>query len=140
MDEAVAYSTLALTVTLAVSRPRVGPRALRFTPGTAALVGVAVLLIAGLLHPDDLVASARVQWRPLLALTSVMVMTGVVREVGASLAGNRPGNEIEHPMAVVILGGLVTSTALNLLVVPALYLWLRMSTRRATASEGTRIR
>src|SRR5262249_36941084 len=38
------------------------------------------------------------------------------------LAGNRPGNEIEHPMALVIFGGLVTSTALTLLVVPALYL------------------
>jgi len=40
------------------------------------------------------------------------------------ISGNRPGNEIEHPMAVVILGGLVTSTVLNLLVVPALYLRL----------------
>jgi CzcA family heavy metal efflux pump len=40
------------------------------------------------------------------------------------ISGNRPGNEIEHPMAVVILGGLVTSTILNLLVVPALYLRL----------------
>lgn len=37
-------------------------------------------------------------------------------------AGSQPGNEIEHPMAIVILGGLVTSTALNLLLVPALYL------------------
>jgi Cu/Ag efflux pump CusA len=36
--------------------------------------------------------------------------------------GNLPGHEIEHPMAVVILGGLVTSTLLNLFVVPALYL------------------
>jgi Cu/Ag efflux pump CusA len=36
--------------------------------------------------------------------------------------GSRPGQEIEHPMAVVILGGLVTSTLLNLFVVPALYL------------------
>jgi len=33
-----------------------------------------------------------------------------------------PGQEIEYPMAVVILGGLVTSTLLNLFVVPALYL------------------
>ncbi|MCA8949693.1 MAG: efflux RND transporter permease subunit [Planctomycetes bacterium] len=32
-----------------------------------------------------------------------------------------PGNEIERPMAFVILGGLVSSTALNLLVLPALY-------------------
>jgi CzcA family heavy metal efflux pump len=36
--------------------------------------------------------------------------------------GTRAGYEIEHPLAVVILGGLVTSTLLNLFVVPALYL------------------
>jgi Cu/Ag efflux pump CusA len=38
------------------------------------------------------------------------------------LAGNRPGQEIEYPMAIVILGGLITSTLLNLFVVPSLYL------------------
>ena len=38
------------------------------------------------------------------------------------IAGTIPGHEIEHPMAVVILGGLVTSTLMNLLVMPALYL------------------
>lgn len=38
------------------------------------------------------------------------------------IAGNVPGHEIEHPMAIVILGGLVTSTLLNLFVVPPLYL------------------
>ncbi len=37
-------------------------------------------------------------------------------------AGNKPGHEIEHPMAIVILGGLVTSTVLNLVLMPALYL------------------
>jgi Cu/Ag efflux pump CusA len=36
--------------------------------------------------------------------------------------GQRPGHEIEHPLAVVILGGLVTSTLLNLFVLPSLYL------------------
>ncbi len=36
--------------------------------------------------------------------------------------GSRPGHEIEHPLAVVILGGLVTSTVLNLFLMPALYL------------------
>jgi Cu/Ag efflux pump CusA len=36
------------------------------------------------------------------------------------VAGHRAGHEIEHPMAVVILGGLLTSTLLNLLL-PALY-------------------
>ena len=35
--------------------------------------------------------------------------------------GLKPGQEIEHPMAVVILGGLFTSTALNLFLMPALY-------------------
>ena len=37
--------------------------------------------------------------------------------------GNQPGQEIEYPMAVVILGGLATSTLLNLFVLPVLYLW-----------------
>ena len=46
------------------------------------------------------------------------------------IAGSIPGNEIEHPMAVVILGGLVTSTLLNLFVVPPLY--LRFGARRDT--------
>jgi Cu/Ag efflux pump CusA len=38
------------------------------------------------------------------------------------VGGNKPGHEIEHPLAVVILGGLVTSTILNLFLMPALYL------------------
>ncbi len=38
------------------------------------------------------------------------------------IAGGEPGNEIQSPMALVILGGLLTSTFLNLVVVPALYL------------------
>jgi len=38
------------------------------------------------------------------------------------MRGNIPGHEIEFPMAVVILGGLVTSTLLNLLILPALFL------------------
>lgn len=37
------------------------------------------------------------------------------------VAGNAPGHEIEHPMAIVILGGLVSSTVLNLFLMPALY-------------------
>ena len=36
--------------------------------------------------------------------------------------GDRSGHEIEHPMAVVIIGGLVTSTVLNLFLLPAIYL------------------
>ena len=37
------------------------------------------------------------------------------------IRGNIPGHEIEYPMAVVILGGLATSTLLNLFLMPALY-------------------
>lgn len=43
------------------------------------------------------------------------------------IGGNRPGHEIEYPMAVVILGGLITSTILNLLLVPGLYARFRPS-------------
>jgi len=39
------------------------------------------------------------------------------------LGGGEPGNELQTPMAIVILGGLLSSTALNMVVVPALY-WL----------------
>ncbi len=38
------------------------------------------------------------------------------------ITGDIPGHEIEYPMAIVILGGLITSTLLNLFVVPSLYL------------------
>ena len=38
------------------------------------------------------------------------------------IGGNRPGHEIEHPMAVVIRGGLTASTLLNLFVMPTLSL------------------
>ena len=38
------------------------------------------------------------------------------------ITGQKPGHEIEYPLAVVILGGLVTSTVLNLFLLPALYL------------------
>jgi Cu/Ag efflux pump CusA len=37
-------------------------------------------------------------------------------------SGEIPGAEIEYPMAIVILGGLVTATFLNLFIIPVLYL------------------
>ena len=36
--------------------------------------------------------------------------------------GEQPGREIEHPMAIVIIGGLLSSTVLNLFFLPYLYL------------------
>ena len=49
------------------------------------------------------------------------------------VAGSIPGHEIEHPMAIVILGGLITSTMLNLFVLPSLY--LRFAHPRSGASQ-----
>jgi Cu/Ag efflux pump CusA len=46
------------------------------------------------------------------------------------VGGQTAGHEIEHPMAVVILGGLVSSTILTLLVTPSLYAWVGGSGRR----------
>jgi Cu/Ag efflux pump CusA len=50
------------------------------------------------------------------------------------VAGSIPGHEIEHPMAVVILGGLITSTLMTLFVVPLLYLRFGSVSDRATAT------
>lgn len=54
-----------------------------------------------------------------------IVMTALVTALGLlplALAGGAPGNEIEGPMAQVILGGLITSTILNLFVLPSIAL------------------
>ncbi|MFN0124963.1 MAG: efflux RND transporter permease subunit [Blastocatellia bacterium] len=53
-----------------------------------------------------------------------ILMTAAVTALALApiaLGGVKPGQEIEHPMAAVILGGLVTSTILNLFLLPALY-------------------
>lgn len=52
------------------------------------------------------------------------------------ISGNLPGHEIEYPMAFVILGGLTTSTLLNLLVLPVIYWrWGRRLSPRAEPSS-----
>lgn len=49
------------------------------------------------------------------ALTSALAL------IPLALRGSEPGNEIQSPMAIVILGGLLSSTILNIFVVPAIY-------------------
>jgi CzcA family heavy metal efflux pump len=65
-----------------------------------------------------------------------ILMTSIVTALGLlplAIGMNAPGREIEGPMALVILGGLATSTALNLIVLPALA--LRYGRFRAVADE-----
>jgi CzcA family heavy metal efflux pump len=50
--------------------------------------------------------------------------------------GDRPGHEIEHPMAIVILGGLASSTLLNLFLMPSLYLRYGQATAEPRNAEG----
>ena len=64
-----------------------------------------------------LIRGAEERLAPILmtALTTALALTPI------AIAGNSPRYELEHPMAVVIISGLVTSTVLNLLFLPALY-------------------
>jgi Cu/Ag efflux pump CusA len=68
--------------------------------------------------PQLVIQGARERVVPIMmtVLTTGLVLIPLI------LAGQIPGNEIEHPMAVVIFGGLITATLLNLFIVPALYL------------------
>jgi CzcA family heavy metal efflux pump len=56
-----------------------------------------------------------------LAPVLMTALTAGLALVPLVLAGGQPGNEIQSPMARVILGGLLTSTFLNLMVVPVLF-------------------
>jgi len=48
-------------------------------------------------------------------------LTAALALIPLALAGNQAGNEIQSPMAVVILGGLLTSTFLNIFIIPVVY-------------------
>jgi Cu/Ag efflux pump CusA len=65
-----------------------------------------------------IIRGAEERLAPIL-MTALCAGLGLVPLV---VAGNEPGHEIEFPMAVVILGGLITSTVLNLLLLPTLAL------------------
>src|SRR5205823_14708531 len=67
---------------------------------------------------DCVVGGARKRLSPSLMTT----LAAGLALVPLIVAGNIPGQEIEYPMAIVILGGLVTATLQNLFIVPSLYL------------------
>jgi CzcA family heavy metal efflux pump len=68
--------------------------------------------------PQLVLQGAKDRLAPILMTASA---TGLAL-VPLVVAGAIPGNEIEHPLAVTILGGLLTATMLNLFVLPSLYL------------------
>ncbi|MEA2523116.1 MAG: hypothetical protein QOF73_343 [Thermomicrobiales bacterium] len=82
--------------------------------------------------PGLVMRGARERLAPILmtALATGLALVPLV------VAGSIPGHEIEHPMAVVILGGLVTSTMLNLFLVPSLYLRFGKSRAMLPAPSG----
>ncbi|MEA2360752.1 MAG: hypothetical protein QOI62_4012 [Solirubrobacteraceae bacterium] len=85
--------------------------------------------------PELVLRGARERLSPILmtALATALAL------VPLAISGDKPGQEIEHPMAVVILGGLVTSTLLNLFLLPALYLRFgRGPDDRPAAARGRR--
>lgn len=62
------------------------------------------------------------------ALTTALSLVPMV------LAAEKAGNEIQAPMAIVVLGGLITSTLLNVFVVPIIYEWYA---KRSGASKSS---
>lgn len=87
-----------------------------------------ILMIA---HYEHLVEVEGGQWGPATAIAGAadrltpILMTSIVTGLGIlplAIGMNDPGREIQGPMAIVILGGLLTSMALNLLVLPTLAL------------------
>jgi CzcA family heavy metal efflux pump len=79
--------------------------------------------------PALVLRAARERLSPIL-MTSLATGLGIVPLV---VLGDRPGHEIEYPLAVVILGGLATSTLLNLFGVPSLYLRFGKARARSAA-------
>jgi Cu/Ag efflux pump CusA len=82
-------------------------------------------------HFEHLVTQEGMEWGLEAALRGAserlapILMTALVTALGLlplALGSGEPGREIEGPMAIVILGGLATSTVLNLLVLPSLAL------------------
>ncbi len=66
-----------------------------------------------------------------------VLMTALIASLGLVplLAATGPGSELQQPLAVVVIGGLVTSTLLTLILLPTLYAWMES---RAEKREGAK--
>jgi multidrug efflux pump subunit AcrB len=90
---------------------------------------------AGLKRTDAIMKTGLVRLRPILMTTASTVLGMVPIAIGLGA-----GAELRQPMAVAIIGGLLTSTLLSLVVVPVLYTlledgWLRLTGGRPNAIQ-----
>ena len=78
---------------------------------------------------DSIIQGSLDRLNPILmtALSSALAL------IPLAIKGDLPGNEIQSPMAKVILGGLLTSTFLNGFIVPVMYWWLH---RKETGTDA----
>ena len=92
--------------------------------GIAVLNGVVLVTCIRRLRDDgmalqDAIREGCVQrFRPVM-MTATVALLGLVPFLFAS----GPGSEVQRPLAVVVIGGLITSTLLTLVVLPVLYRW-----------------
>lgn len=92
-----------------------------------------------LVHVDELPWSADTAVRGASERLVPILMTALVTALALlplAVTSGAAGNEIEGPMAIVILGGLITSTALNLIVLPTLALRYGRFARDALTEPG----
>jgi heavy metal efflux system protein len=92
--------------------------------GIAVLNGVVLVSYIRSLRDDGMSQAAAVlqgckqRFRPVL-MTATVAMLGLI----PMLFANGPGSEVQRPLAIVVIGGLITSTLLTLVVLPTLYKW-----------------
>ena len=123
---------LAVYLTMAFGEPGEGGLTIGSLVGFVTLFGIttrnSIMMIS---HFEHLVEQEGMTWGPEAAMRGAserlipILMTALVTALGLlplAIGTGEAGREIEGPMAIVILGGLVTSTALNLLVLPTLAL------------------
>ena len=67
---------------------------------------------------EAVVEGAKMRFRPVM-MTATVAMLGLI----PFLFATGPGSEVQRPLAIVVIGGLITSTLLTLVVVPTLYKW-----------------
>jgi heavy metal efflux system protein len=90
--------------------------------GIAVLNGVVLisyirkLRASGLSQIEAIMEGTRLRFRPVM-MTATVATLGLV----PFLFANGPGSEVQRPLAIVVIGGLVTSTLLTLVILPCLY-------------------